>query len=429
MGKQIMNGIVYGGVGKEYLSNLSDVELTNLQDGQGLLYDSALQKWVNAVVGSGGSGSGGAVGIRDVTSLISLHPGVAQNPDVNNFTYKAWQIGNTVFLHARGNLVGFSNPAGILYSMLDIDPSISPQEVYDGYALGGGSTTQRIRADTDNTIKISGIDNAGYAWIGAAIYWRVDDTYYAACTSPEIYSFEEREVGVWTDGKPLYEKTIHINSLPSVAFQSTPYPHNIENIDVICNYYGVARFSNGVVGPVGSRIYISVYPAPSYMPVAYSWSIMCSKTNVEITVAEDRSSMNADITIQYTKTTDVPGSGHYTTNGSEAHHYSTEEQVVGTWLDGKTLYEKTVDCGALPNNGTKNVNHNIANLKRIINFSGCAYRSVGDIVNIPLPYVGNNSNLNTVLYVGSTIIGITTFSDRSAFTESYVTLQYTKTTD
>ena len=187
MGKQIMNGIVYGGVGEEYLSNLSDVELTNLQDGQGLLYDSALQKWVNAVVGSGGSGSGGAVGIRDVTSLISLHPGVAQNPDVNNFTYKAWQIGNIVFLHARGNLVGFSNPTGILYSMLDIDPSISPQEVYDGYALGGSSTAQRIRADTDNTIKISGVDNGGYAWIGATIYWRVADTYYASIVDEPIH--------------------------------------------------------------------------------------------------------------------------------------------------------------------------------------------------------------------------------------------------
>lgn len=26
----------------------------------------------------------------------------------------------------------------------------------------------------------------------------------------------------------------------------------------------------------------------------------------------------------------------------EPHNYSTDEQVVGTWIDGKTLYEKTV---------------------------------------------------------------------------------------
>ena len=109
--------------------------------------------------------------------------------------------------------------------------------------------------------------------------------------------------------------------------------------------------------------------------------------------------------------------------------YSTEERVVGTWIDRKPLYEKTISCGALPNNTTNNVNHGIANLKRVVSVSGYAYRGSGDVVNIPLPYVGNDSSLNTELYVGSASIGIVTFSDRSSFTESYVTLRYTKTTN
>lgn len=32
--------------------------------------------------------------------------------------------------------------------------------------------------------------------------------------------------------------------------------------------------------------------------------------------------------------------------------YSTSEQVVGTWIDGKPLYRITIDCGNLPNKGT-----------------------------------------------------------------------------
>lgn len=28
--------------------------------------------------------------------------------------------------------------------------------------------------------------------------------------------------------------------------------------------------------------------------------------------------------------------------GGSVHNYSTQEQVVGTWIDGKTLYEKTI---------------------------------------------------------------------------------------
>lgn len=119
----------------------------------------------------------------------------------------------------------------------------------------------------------------------------------------------------------------------------------------------------------------------------------------------------------------------YTIKANKSENYSTTERIIGTWIDGKPLYEKTINTGALPNNATNNVNHGISNLKRVIGVSGYAYRSSGDIVNIPLPYVGNNSNLNTVVYVGLSHIGIVTFSDRSAFTESYVTLRYTKTTD
>lgn len=48
-----------GGTGTSALSDLTDVELTSLTDGQGLFYDKTLQKWVNKNVVSGtGSASG-----------------------------------------------------------------------------------------------------------------------------------------------------------------------------------------------------------------------------------------------------------------------------------------------------------------------------------------------------------------------------------
>jgi hypothetical protein len=36
---------------------------------------------------------------------------------------------------------------------------------------------------------------------------------------------------------------------------------------------------------------------------------------------------------------------HLGGSGSSEHTYSTEEQVIGTWIDGKTIYEKTIDLG------------------------------------------------------------------------------------
>jgi hypothetical protein len=32
----------------------------------------------------------------------------------------------------------------------------------------------------------------------------------------------------------------------------------------------------------------------------------------------------------------------FSSGGSTTHHYSTDEQVVGTWIDGSTLYERTL---------------------------------------------------------------------------------------
>ena len=103
--------------------------------------------------------------------------------------------------------------------------------------------------------------------------------------------------------------------------------------------------------------------------------------------------------------------------------YSTDEKVIGKWIDGKPLYQKTVDCGALPNNTTKNVAHNISNISKIVNIFGIG---IGDNC-LPLPY-----NITVVgglqLYANNTNIVLATNIDLST-TNGYVTLQYTKSTD
>ena len=108
--------------------------------------------------------------------------------------------------------------------------------------------------------------------------------------------------------------------------------------------------------------------------------------------------------------------------------YRTYETQVGYWIDGKPLYQKTIDCGALPNAGNKSVAHGISNIKRIINFYGYAYRQTDDTF-IVLPHVQNNVSSIVWLSCNMTDIGITSDSNRSTYAESYITIQYTKTTD
>lgn len=128
---------------------------------------------------------------------------------------------------------------------------------------------------------------------------------------------------------------------------------------------------------------------------------------------------------------DMPVSDTYTT-------YSTEEIVVGKWIDGKPIYRKVIDLGILPNTDIVRIPHNIDNLDRIISMNGMA-KSLRQNLLLPFPYSlgkdGFNSDgtvkVNTVpinIYEEQGNIVVYTLSDRSDMT-GYVILEYIKTTD
>ena len=115
--------------------------------------------------------------------------------------------------------------------------------------------------------------------------------------------------------------------------------------------------------------------------------------------------------------------------------YSSEEKVIGKWL-GKPLYRKTYNCGQLPNASQKQIDIDLNLMSGVIQIKhmyGYAYRSLPDLpMTYPLPNVSNSHPI--WIYCGGDnssdgFIRITTASDRSAFRESYITLEYIKTTD
>lgn len=144
---------------------------------------------------------------------------------------------------------------------------------------------------------------------------------------PALYSEEEREVGVWTDGKPLYQKTVEWSSVPNGRVDGLA--HNIQDVEHI--HITEWIYDNSIVGHESSDQYywaqiFLVNAIGIYYRFGPGWG-----SNLPLTV-----------TFQYTKTTDQPGSGKYLPDGQLAHHYSTSEKVVGTWIDGSTLYERTI---------------------------------------------------------------------------------------
>lgn len=107
-------------------------------------------------------------------------------------------------------------------------------------------------------------------------------------------------------------------------------------------------------------------------------------------------------------------------------NYSTTEIDTGTtWVDGRKIYKKTVSTGTLPNNTTSTISHGISNLFKIIKpIEGWALDGITQSY-ISIPFASAN-NVNVSVVVVADNITIRSEGDWSSYTESYITLYYTK---
>lgn len=109
--------------------------------------------------------------------------------------------------------------------------------------------------------------------------------------------------------------------------------------------------------------------------------------------------------------------------------YSLTEHLTGRkWLDGRPTYEKTIDCGALPNATAKNVSHGISNLLFIIRGSITA-TVPGSGQYIPTTLAPPQPSGAVSFYADNTNLVIMTGVNRSNFAQTFITLEYTKSTD
>ena len=107
-------------------------------------------------------------------------------------------------------------------------------------------------------------------------------------------------------------------------------------------------------------------------------------------------------------------------------NYSLEEQIVGTWINGKPIYQKTyVWSGTLPTNGTTKIPAGI-DADTIVNIGGIIYRS-GFFTKVVEPQ-STGQLVNTYYFNGDGNIYIHSILQYQNAT-AWITLQYTKTTD
>ena len=110
--------------------------------------------------------------------------------------------------------------------------------------------------------------------------------------------------------------------------------------------------------------------------------------------------------------------------------YSTVEQVIGAWVDGKPTYQKTFIVSGYPTftDNKYSFDHNIQNFGRPIKLYGVCYDQTNASY-FMLPYV-TTSGVNIMLYSSTSKITVEQSAYKSDRLHSFaITIEYTKTTD
>lgn len=218
--------------------------------------------------------------------------------------------------------------------------------------------------------------------------------------APVIYSDNERVIGVWRDNKPLYQRTFVLSSPITVNGSGTLLPNDIQT--------ALADVEIMVDSECARDSTYSAFISPYVYKSGGQWYILSADNwgNVKF------------ITLRYTKTTDVAGSGNWNTYGVPTVHYSTSEQVIGTYF-GKPLYEKTWDNLSIAINGSNWVYFNDpVDIDNVVSFVACYQGANGFLHCAISEYQRSNSN-------GIMFAGFNGFNR----TVNRITAQYTKTTD
>lgn len=167
------------------------------------------------------------------------------------------------------------------------------------------------------------------------------------------YSTEEQLTGKrWIDGKPIYQKTIVEDCEYTGTYNKIRYFYKtlISNVDSLIDSYGKIKFdnNNGIKTcsfPIGEGNWngapsMSGYTLMDPETTDVKFYLVINIDNYTFT------SFKLIATILYTKISDTELSPVSLPKIKSIHNYSINEQVVGTWIDGKPIYERVI-CGTM----------------------------------------------------------------------------------
>lgn len=232
-----------------------------------------------------------------------------------------------------------------------------------------------------------------------------------------LYSTDEKIVGQWIDGKPLYQKTFTVQLSGTDASMLISIP-NIDNLCDFEGYYNRGDQNNAIIAVN-----------------ANSWTIQSAlivgKTSNGVEISYKGSiglPSNSDVvvTCRYTKITDSTISIGTDTD------YSTTEKIVGSWIDGKPLYQRTLVSNIQINDGNSDMlfRDQLINIDYIQKACPVMFKTNNSDLESEYSASQADNILTICSKVPSSNVGRLYVSPRlRTIYKTIATFQYTKTTD
>lgn len=154
--------------------------------------------------------------------------------------------------------------------------------IMDEVAAGGGGGGTTVIANPSGTAT----DTLNKLQVGPTIY----DVPSGGGSSGHTWSRTEHPVGVWVDGKTVYEKTIKYEFNSSSGTRTIQIPHDVSGMETVVAFFGVMNHT-------------TVIPYGETFPSKDAEFRRCSvkSTYIEISVSGSWDGYVLELTIQYTK--------------------------------------------------------------------------------------------------------------------------------
>lgn len=229
------------------------------------------------------------------------------------------------------------------------------------------------------------------------------------------YLEEEQLTGKrWVDGKPIYQNIYRIDSSISSATNIYSKITNLSEIDNIINALGIRTTDN----PNGGSKTPCCIPVEAWIESSSSFKVYSNTLWNSVPY----------LILQYTKKTDTSSSPIKPIQIEKKHNYSTNEKVIGTWINGKPLYEKTWYVENLPTGSLEYFSNVIVEdaedyfIENVFGKNSGSYQGVG---------ITNNNNIYDTCITSLNLTNGRWWLIRGGSSTSsiYITMRYTKTTD